>query len=525
MMDGGAECQLLDVAVFGVEDAIGNRTTVTLPGFLARLSRGEATEATALQAHQQHAWHAFLVQLGALALVRSDDPARIERTETEWRALLVRAAEVDGADASAFALVVSDLTKPAFLQPPIPSGKLTELKNEHSLPSEELDVLVTSKNHDVKSNHLSAPTLEHWVYALVTLQTMQGFLGAGNYGIARMNGGFASRPCVAFAPGQSAAVRFVRDVRVLLEARPSLLERFSSNRGIGLVWCVPWDGTRALALHDLDPFFIEVCRRIRLTNDADGRLVAHRGSSKVARIEAKEAHGNTGDAWTPVDDQGASLTLPESGFSYDRVSELLFGKISKKNWTPGTAGVLRSADGERPWFVGQALVRGQGRTDGFHERWVPVPKKARVSLLDDTKRATLGAIAKTWIGLAGTVRLKVLKPALLTLLQGGPEKLKFDDDRANPALTQFDAVIDGAFFPLLFEHADDQPEVADREWQQWLFDRAKEHLEQAIESLPVGTARRARAIAHAERTLHGAAHRQLPNLFQSDSAAQPEGNP
>ncbi len=80
------------------------------------------TTLTAVQAHQQHPVHAFLVQLAALALARADE-ARIAHGEAAWRALLLEAARADGAGAEAFTLVVEDLGKPAFLQPPVPEGR------------------------------------------------------------------------------------------------------------------------------------------------------------------------------------------------------------------------------------------------------------------------------------------------------------------------------------------------------------------------------------------------------------------
>src|SRR5690348_15371509 len=122
---------LLEEPLFGVEDHDGRRDKVTLPGLLARLSRGTSTALTAVQAHQQHPVHAFLVQLAALALVRTEE-AEIAHDEVTWRALLLGAAKEDGADAEAFTLVVDDLSKPAFLQPPVPEGTLEGLKNEHT---------------------------------------------------------------------------------------------------------------------------------------------------------------------------------------------------------------------------------------------------------------------------------------------------------------------------------------------------------------------------------------------------------
>ncbi|MBI4705393.1 MAG: type I-E CRISPR-associated protein Cse1/CasA [Deltaproteobacteria bacterium] len=504
---------LLDDRILGIEDDRGHRENVTLPGLLARLSRAEPVELTRLQAHQQHPWHAFLVQLAALALVRANED-EIGHDEPAWRALLLATAAQDGAGPEAFTLVVGDLAKPAFMQPPVPEGSLAALKYAHVRPSSELDVLITAKNHDVKIDRLASPTPEHWVLSLVTLQTMQGFLGRGNYGIARMNGGFSSRSCVAYAPDQGAAARFVRDVRALREARLDLAERgFGKKAALGLVWCAPWDGEMSLPFAAIDPFFVEICRRVRLSADAEGHIVAHRGSSKTARIDAGETYGNTGDAWTPVKrEDGKALTMSESGFAYDRVQDLMFG-----DWKHGAAGQADQGGGDGYW-LGQVLVRGQGKTGGYHERWVPVPPRARGFLANRDARAKLGKRAQGWVGLAKTARLNVLKPALLTLLQGAPEKLKFDDDRADPILRKLDAEIDLHFFRLLFEHADEPSEAADSAFQKRLFEVAKVELDRAAASVPLSCARRQRAIAKAYAVLHGAARRQLELAFPPAAA-------
>lgn len=511
---------LLDDPLLGIEDNDGHRDNVTLPGLLARLSQGKATTLTALQAHQQHPAHAFLVQLAAIALARAGE-SEIAHDEAAWKELLLKAVEQDGAGPEAFTLIVDDLSKPAFLQPPVPEGKLSALKNEHDRPSSDLDVLITAKNHDVKIDRIDEPTIEHWIFSLLTLQTTQGFLGAGNYGIARMNGGFSSRPCVAFAPSHGEAERFLRDVRALLDKRASLIEDFGfGQRGeLGLVWCKPWDGATSLAFDELDPFFIEICRRIRLAVAKDGSIVAYRGSSKTARIDAKESNGNSGDPWNIVARKdGKALTMPEAGFSYDRVQDFFFG-----DWQAGAAGETRS-ENDRLW-VGQVLVRGQGKTGGYHERWVSVPPKARRLFARPAERAKLGERSKAWVSRAADARLRILKPALLTLLQGAPEKLKFDDNRVDFYLQRLDQAIDDEFFQLLFEHAEARPEDADAAFEKRLVDLAKIQLDDARQSLPVPTARRWRAEAQAERVFYGAARNQFKLAFPPNNAASDEDAP
>ncbi|MDZ7717617.1 MAG: hypothetical protein U5K72_02205 [Balneolaceae bacterium] len=128
------------------------------------------------------------------------------------------------------------------MQPPIPEGSLKEAGYSSDIQTpDELDMLVTSKNHDLKGNRILRPDPEHWLFALLTLQTMEGFLGRGNYGIVRMNGGFGNRPLVGLSPEKSWGKRFLRDVTVLLKNRSGLLNLYTSN-GQTLLWLPPgWE--------------------------------------------------------------------------------------------------------------------------------------------------------------------------------------------------------------------------------------------------------------------------------------------
>ena len=117
---------------------------------------------------------------------------------------------------------------------------------------------------------------EDWIFALVSLQTGEGFGGATNYGIARMNGGSSSRAMMALAPapgGKGVTPRlgacFRRDVLTLLESRERELAAndhlgFPAEGGLALVWLAPWREGEQIHLSELDIWFVEVCRRVRL---------------------------------------------------------------------------------------------------------------------------------------------------------------------------------------------------------------------------------------------------------------------
>ena len=258
---------------------------LSLPGLLAAMACGEVTGFPALRPHQRPAWHMFLVQLAALALwtaKREDLP----HDAAEWTDLL-RALTPNHVDDCPWRLVVEDDVHPAFLQPPAPAG----LKWSPVQTPDALDLLITARNHDIKQSVARHVELEDWLFALVSSQTSAGYDGAGNYGIARMNGGSSSRPMMGLVPAQDGNYRinpsrwWRRDVeRLLHERRAGNGSEFGSEGGPALLWCLDWPESSQLDLRTLDPWFIEVCRRVRLVRSEQG-LSAVRAVSKAARID------------------------------------------------------------------------------------------------------------------------------------------------------------------------------------------------------------------------------------------------
>lgn len=293
----------------------------SLPGLMAAMARSEVTAFPALRPHQRPAWHMFLVQLATLALDATGQRS-LPGDEAGWAAAL-RALTPGHNDDAPWHLVMAERSKPAFLQPPDPGGL-----NWSDVPTPDaLDMLITSRNHDLKARIARQAAPQDWVFALVSLQTMEGYGGAGNHGIARMNGGSSSRPMLTLAPLDDASAPinpshwWARDVQRLLARRDGV-------NGIALVWPEPWPEGRSLSLGRLDPLFIEVCRRVRLLAQGDG-LTAQRSTSKAARVAAKEARGvisGEADPWAPVaNDSGGvkTLTLGERDFTYSVLVELL----------------------------------------------------------------------------------------------------------------------------------------------------------------------------------------------------------
>lgn len=512
-----SQFDLLRDPCLGVRSRSGGVTTRvrrTLPEVLASLARGEDIEFTGLQSHQEASWHAFLVQAAAMCMHRAGS-SDLFRDAHSWEPALVGLA----GGREAWCLVVSDLAKPAFMQPPVPEATLRDFDAE-PFP-DDLDVLVAARNHDVKRSRLARATPEHWVYTLVSVQTSQGYSGRGNYGVLRMNGGLGNRPQVGHAPGLGRAERFIRDVARLVGARAPAAERvgFDASAGIALAWTSPWNGEDSLALSALDPWFIEICRRVRLTVER-GVVLGHRRATNAARVAARDETSDSADPWTPVDQaNGKSMTLSAAGFGYDRTQELLLGG----RFAHGAAGELASTDGDEPWFVASAMVRGQGRTEGLHRRLLRLPRKVGLSLARKAGRDQLRARARERVEAAKVARLNVLGAALCVLVG--------KSDASKPArsrwMSEFDAAVDAVFFEHLWDTADLDDDAARAAWSSVLVGTppavglARHALREAIESLPMRDADRFRVIADAEACFEGCARKRLPDAFEPAEGRKP----
>ncbi len=478
---------LMTEPILSWRDHQRNRKRTTLPGILAQLAAGTLEDFPKVRTHQFHPWVMFLTQLAILALhKRGETDPRLD--EAGWRERLL--ALTEGAH-EPWTLVVEDLSKPAFMQPPVPEGSVGEWSwIDHP---DDRDVLVTAKQHDVKTGKVAGSDLEAWICALVSLQTMQGFPGRGYYGVSRMKGGYGNRPRVGVDPGHGLGNRFLRDVKVGLECWSGLVERGFSDGGVSLTWLVPWQGDTSLDLRALSPHYIEVCQRLRIT-PAPGGIVCRYSTSQTRRcIEAVE-NGDVGDLWTPIEREGGALTVGPSGFGYKLLSELLFGE----GYAPAVAQQLRPEDVEAAQLVFWAMPRGQGKTEGLHERGIPMPLKVRKLLGEPQARARLGQRSTEAVQDAVKMRQKVLYPAMKCL-------------GLAPA-DEFDDRVDEIFFAALYEGLDLSSDEARLSWARRLRDLARAELEVAIQRAPLGEARHYKAISSAEGMFRGCLNKNFPDL-------------
>ena len=508
--DGCHWCLLDKPVIRWRESVTGRLTRGSLPELMAEMANDRVRDFPGLRAHQRHPWHAFLVQLAAIALHR-DGATQPFLDATAWRRALL-ALTPDAPEGAAWCLV-SPADRSALLQAPVPHERPMDWKNQLRA-ADQLDMLVTSKNHDLKGARARHAEPDDWLFALVSLQTQEGFLGAGNYGISRMNGGFASRPGVGVAAFGLWGRRWLDDTERLLSQRDRVVstQGFAPEGGTALLWTVAWDGTTSLALSTLDPHYIEICRRVRLMI-SEGTITAAVIGSKVVRVAAKDRNGITGDAWTPVETAEAkALTVSGTGFEYKLMSDLLIGE----RFTQGAAWRMDSWPPEVALeVIAQATVRGQGKTEGYHERRVPVSPKMR-RLLGGPQRAAVAEIAKQRIAAIAALR-KLLWSALVLLFANGDGDDRNDtiSDRAGRFARPFEQQEDSRFFDDLAQEAEagDGERAAMRmAWMIGLVARADAVLNGAFNAGPRSAMQRYKAQSAALSRFHGGLRGAKPVL-------------
>lgn len=497
--------------------SVSSRERLSFPALLAAMAQGKVTQFPALRPHQRAAWHMFLVQLAALALwkAKETDPPNDSAT---WVALL-RGLTPDHPDDAPWRMLVEDLYKPAFLQPPAPDG----LKWSSVETPDALDLLITARNHDLKQAVARAAEAEDWLFALVSLQTSEGYGGAGNHGIARMNGGSSSRPMLGLAPAQdkdyalNPSAWWKRDVkRLLAERQAGQGPEFGREGGPALLWCLDWPEGRQLDLLELDPWFIEICRRVRLVGTGKG-LSAVRATSKASRINAKAYRGNVGDPWAPVHKgDGKSLTLGGRDFGYRKMAELLFG-----DWKVpllATLGPEEKKTAGDMLLVAEALSRGNSKTEGFKSRVIPVPETA-VQLFQSPNAAELSTRQMN--------EIKAFDEALrnaIALLAGRGDWDNVGKSQygvSKPAIERFDRAADRLFFPHLWKRlaaeSSDDPQAADtagHSFRRALYGAARAELTTALPGIPCAAIQRPKAEARAWRAFHFRVGNLDPQLYQ-----------
>lgn len=498
----------------------------SLCGTLAALVRDEVDTFPALRAHQLPAWHMFLAQLAGIAMHRAGLMAP-PTDEAGWHRIIraLTAAEFPGDEP--WRLVVDDHTKPAFLQPPVPEGHPLRLV----VPTPDaLDMVITAKKHDLKGEVAAVAGDDDWIFALVSLQTCEGYGGRNNNGVARMNGGSSSRVCLGLIPMAEPrrdqlelrpGVRLRRDLEQLAARRAEWLKPLASLyptlNGAALLWTLPWPDGESLPVTALDPLFIEVCRRVRLI-EVGGRKEARAGTSDGTRVAGENHKGALGDPWAPVNrSEAKSLTLGEDGdFDYTMITRL----VLSGDWQLPLLATLGSGEVEhaRNWaLVAQAFARGNSKTGGFKERVIPVTGKAPSGL--SQRRPELHKLATFQIGEIDALS-KVLRDAVALAAVGGDSDAVNEDAYAvaQPYRASLRAEADRLFFPALWARFDAEDLGADAsiaaraDFLRDLDRAAVRLLEDALANIPCTSLQRPRAEARARARYFGGRKRAFDGV-------------
>lgn len=485
----------------------------SLPGLLAAMARGEVQGFPALRPHQRPAWHMFLVQLSVMALDAAGQD-RLPQDEDNWRAAL-RALTPGFPDDAPWHLINKDRSRPAFLQPADPGG----LKWSDVATPDALDMLITSRNHDLKREIARNAAPQDWIFALVSLQTMEGYGGGGGRlnGIARMNKGNSSRVLLTLAPTilNSAVINpsawWRRDTEILLNVH-------AGAEGTGTMWVLPWPEGKMLDILQLHPLFIEVCRRIRLAV-SDGRVIAYKSTSKLPRTSASELKGNTGDPWAPLHlTEGKSLTLGDRDWTHELLIDLLFS--DKPEWAVPPLALRQADEASGPMLlVAEAIGRGNSKTDGFKSRIVPVPM-AIVRVMFGTRPR---AVAPGVLADIAAVDLAVRNGLALVAAGGNREKVaKPHYVRSQPAREALRRQADVLFFPELWRRMaatdDDQMNALRVAFLEDLSQRAHDEFSRALPAIPCAALMRPKAETRGRQVLEWGLHAAIRKLRAQETA-------
>lgn len=490
---------------------------MSLPQVYEALMKDEVNSFPALRPYQRHAWHAFLVQLGAMAIHKSKQKGGdIEppKESDAWRDLLRGlTAEVWPYD-EPWHLIVDDIVVPAFMQPPASSpDRAKDYKPDATTP-DKLDVLVTSKNHDLKMAIASEPYVDDWIFALISLQMQGWYHGSGRYQVSRMRDGGCTRTAFSLAPSERVGVHVSRDISALTSG--FLGADTPSDVGASLLWTRAWDGAEAEALQisELNNLYIDICRRIRLRRSEGGGLCAISATSKTTRIN-KALNGVTGDPWTLVNrKEGKALKLGKDGFTYRWVAQYL----THADWE--LPALCKATSSERSssdtmLLVARGIVRANRKTERYDERVIPVRRKMQTAMLmrgeDDGDE--LGEIANKRIEDVGKVQ-QILSSAIQVLVTGrGSGKVSLaHKKRIDVWRNKLGEMVDRTFFDALQEEfeADESERKGIR--NRWLLnaenkdgvvDHARSILSQATESLPCSSIERYKARVNAVELFEG----------------------
>jgi len=279
-----------------------------------------------------------------------------------------------------------------------------------------------------------------------------------------------------------------------------------------------------MLLTDMEPYYIEICRRVRLRRQS-GKIVADRANSEPRGRRVVDAKGLTGDPWSPVSNNTNPNGTPPAflgarKFGYEIVVDGLFSPDWKQPLLLIPETSVRRPEGDM-YLVARGMVRGEGDTEGYHERIIPLRHRTLQifgrpggpKTLEDISRERIQGISDV----EGILRRSVATFAAAGKAKdtGRPNDIDIKDEhwsRAKPWGDKLTELMDTDFFEDLQDEAladDSQRQNERKKWLQKLADDAESVLYDAIQALPCPAVHRPRAQARAVNVFRGSIYRSL----------------
>lgn len=475
----------------------------------------------AVRPHHRHAWHSFLVQLAFIALTKAQT-SQIPTKADEWESI-IRDLTPQYQQDEPWSIIVTDPTKPAFMQPPISTEDHFQAYKKPAYAPDLIDMLVTSKNHDNKRGVASNHQLDDWIMALITTQTMDGSPGRLNYGISRMNKGHSSRPALSLAPtDEYPGIHIRRDIQALLGSyQPPEWQ----HGHISLLWTEPWDGEKGeyLPKESLAPLYIEICRRFRLMFNPGhpghpGRIYSLKAGSQSPRIHNEELKGRTGDPWVPTNAQKEDIPLSflQDNANHNWLATFLT-EYEKWNQPDLLLPTPQEESDEQPMtLLLRAMSRGQGATNGYYETRAIIGPNIKRALANADERETLRIITGARQQNISKVKWAMKMAMQAYILCDDPGTASRNDAKraqkmVEPCNDDLNYEVNKYFFSDLEQEMADHPDHRDLTRSNWLTDHergivptARRILLHTLDSMPPLATHQVRARAMAEMTFQRA---------------------
>jgi hypothetical protein len=383
--------------------------TLSLPELCYALCQKDAFSLPKLQAHQKLGFITFLENLMALALLERnisvvDEVFLSSLSVSDWRDML---ALVAGVNETAFDLFVNDRSKPAFFQPPTqaelkvngPKGKIVKMPGVDILdPSviaestpDNLTFLQTSKDFDVKLSRIQNNSIEHWIYAIICIQTMSTYSGVSWYSTIKMASSQESRVGISYSTKPFFNHRVQQELPALLKHSFHVAKEKGLNmdaNSFKLLWIInrhelsnSKDTTKNdkindihIKLTDCHPLFIDCARVYRLEMQSDGSILAAGIGTDMPLIDnAKDTGGDVGDFWLPIETKKNNTKALALSYRYKFTTDILF-KLMQNQYikTPAITFLQEKTEFQSGFFHFEGVVGGKCITLGYHSGYIPM---------------------------------------------------------------------------------------------------------------------------------------------------------